>query len=98
MSEKDKIKDDDTFIITDEEGNETYYTFLADIEYKQKTYAVLESRNEEDYFDDEEEDETPVVKSPSRVKPAARKKAEKNYSIPVDVKGSSNRTWNIPEE
>ena len=66
-----------------------------------KVDALLQELDDNEaisYFDDEEENETPMVKSPSRVKPAARKKAEKNYSIPVDVKGSSNRTWNIPEE
>lgn len=47
------------------------------------------------YFDDEEEEENEPAPSPSRVR---KSKPKENYSIPVDVKGSSNRTWNIPEE
>ena len=46
---------EETFVLTDDNGEETYYRYLKTVEYKGKKYAVLESQNDEDYFDDEEE-------------------------------------------
>ena len=67
-------KNDETFVLTDDSGNETYYTFLRTVKYKGKQYAVLESQNDEDYFDDEEEGGVCII-----LEVRTNKKGEKDY-------------------
>ena len=65
---------DETFVLTDDNGDETYYRYLKTIEYKGKKYAVLESQNDEDYFDDEEEGGVCII-----LEIKQKKNGEKDY-------------------
>ena len=60
--------------------------------------AILSEEEAIDYFDEEGDEE---VSRPSRTKKKVRQappsEPEKEYSIPVDIKGSSTR-WNIPND
>ena len=49
------------------------------------------------YYDEEETGKKRTSRAPSQPKAEKEPAAEKEYSIPVDVKGSSIR-WNIPDE
>ncbi|MBQ6603107.1 MAG: DUF1292 domain-containing protein [Eubacterium sp.] len=65
---------EETFVLTDDNGEETYYRYLKTVEYKGKKYAVLESQNDEDYFDDEEEGGVCII-----LQVKTNKKGEKEY-------------------
>ena len=76
----------------------------TDEEAEAEIEAILKDSDAISYFDEEEDDEKDPVQAkkrkapPSSTKSTPSPKAEKeNYSIPVDIKGSSSN-WEIPLE
>ena len=58
---------------------------------------ILEEEEARTYFDEDEEDELPAQKTPPRQLKKSKAPAQKEYSIPVDIRGSSSR-WSVPNE
>ena len=65
-------------------------------ELMQEIDKILDDGDAITYYDEEEE-ETAMKASPRRTKKQAVKAPPKEYTIPVDVRGSSSR-WSIPNE
>ena len=65
-------------------------------ELMQEIDKILEDGDAITYYDEDEE-ETAMKASPRRTKKQAVKAPPKEYTIPVDVRGSSSR-WSIPNE
>ena len=68
-----------------------------DIDALLKELPKTDSEGAIRYFDEDEEDAVPTRKSTRKTTRTPSRPAEKEYSIPVDVKGSS-MNWNIPND
>ena len=73
-------------------------TKTATDELLEEVDQILNESKAVSYFDDEADaDAVPVKKAEPRSRPQPQPVPRKEYSIPVDVRGSSSR-WNIPNE
>lgn len=68
-----------------------------DIDALLKELPKTDSEGAIRYFDEDEEDAVPARKPTRKATRTPSRSAEKEYSIPVDIKGSSIN-WNIPNE
>ena len=70
----------------------------ANDELLEEVDQILNESKAVSYFDDEtENDAVPVKKAEPPSRPQSRPAPQKEYSIPVDVRGSSSR-WSVPNE
>lgn len=93
---KEPVKEDVKEVAPAKRKTETQKKSASD-ELLEEVDRILNESKAVSYFDDEADDATPVKKAESPSRPQPQPAPRKEYSIPVDVRGSSSR-WIVPND
>ena len=93
---KEPVKEDVKEVAPAKRKTETQKKSASD-ELLEEVDRILNESKAVSYFDDEADDATPVKKAESPSRPQPQPAPRKEYSIPVDVQGSSSR-WIVPND